>query len=126
MIMTPWMAKYGHAQADTVPTCHGKPATQVGTGGPDRMFGDDPPISAPVIVSKAGDDTIFGSHDSDYWSFTYNITACGWSGNDTFDGVFSYIDGGGGYDTATIEACPGTVVVNVEKVILRDCAGPDR
>lgn len=125
LAVSPWIAKY-NAQGSTVPTCNGHAATVIGTSGPDSLWLNEDADGGLVGVGKAGNDLIHGSHDEDYWNFSYNAEACGWADNDTFDGVFKFIDGGGGFDTATIEACPGTVIKNVEKVVLIPCDGPDR
>lgn len=63
-----------------VPKCDGKPATHVGTNGPNRIVGTAGP---DVIVAKGGKDTIKGRGGRD--------RICGGNGNDI-------IDAGGGND----------------------------
>lgn len=121
LVMTPWVAKQAHGA--TVPTCNSQPATYVGTVGADQIDQDD---HNPVAVGGKGNDTFRAPTDDEYWSYpSKKLTACGWAGNDTFYGTFDYIDGGGGYDVATVAAC-FTVVRNVEEVHLLSCNGPDR
>jgi hypothetical protein len=57
-----------------VPKCDGKPATHVGTNGPNRIIGTRGP---DVIVAKGGKDTIKGRGGHD--------RICGGNGNDTID-----------------------------------------
>jgi len=68
------------ASAQTVLTCAGKPATIIGTDGPDVLRGT---AGADVIVAKGGDDRIFAGGGND--------TICGNAGAD-------YIQGGAGAD----------------------------
>jgi hypothetical protein len=124
LVVMPWVAKYEHADAAAPTTCNGLPATVVGTNHADALSVNS--ADGLVAVGKAGNDTIYGPYDSDYWNFTYDAVACGWAGNDTFAGTFKFIDGGGGFDTATVEACSGTVIRNVEQVTLISCDGPNR
>ncbi len=63
-----------------VPTCAGKPATIIGTDGPDLLFGT---ARADVIVAKGGNDRIFARGGDD--------TICGNAGAD-------YVQGGNGAD----------------------------
>ena len=58
-----------------VPTCAGKPATIIGTDGPDLLFGT---ARADVIVAKGGDDRIFALGGDD--------TICGNAGADNIQG----------------------------------------
>jgi Ca2+-binding RTX toxin-like protein len=76
---------FSAASAAEPPTCFGKPATIVGTAGPDNLSGgpDD------VVVGLGGDDSLTGG------------TVCGGSGNDSIRGAWrasSSLDGGDGDD----------------------------
>lgn len=79
-------------------TCFGRPATVVGTDGPDVLTGTE---GADVIVGLGGDDTIYGLGGGD--------RICGGPGNDVIDGGRGndrvsggdgddVIEGGGGRD----------------------------
>lgn len=123
LVVTPWIAKY-NAQGASIPTCNGKPATYVGTAGADSIEMDD---SNAVAVGAKGNDAFRAPTDDEYWSYpSKDMTACGWAGNDSFYGTFRFIDGGGGFDIATVAACSGLVVKNVEVVKLISCEGPSR
>lgn len=63
------------AHADAAPTCFGKPATIIGTDGPDVIYGTNGP---DVIYAGGGDDTIYGLGGDDL--------ICGGAGNDTIYG----------------------------------------
>lgn len=63
------------AHADAVPTCFGKPATIIGTDGPDVIYGTSGP---DVIYGGGGDDIIYGLGGDDL--------ICGGAGNDTIYG----------------------------------------
>src|SRR4051794_26991686 len=60
---------------DPLPGCRGKPATIVGTDGPDAIVGTD---KRDVIQGGLGDDTIHGGLGSDL--------ICGGPGSDLVDG----------------------------------------
>jgi Ca2+-binding RTX toxin-like protein len=75
------------ASADSPPpTCFGRPATIVGTDGPDVITGTSGP---DVIVGLGGDDTIDGVSGGDF--------VCGGSGNDTVVHA-AFVHGGSGED----------------------------
>ena len=78
------------AAADTGPTCAGRRATIVGTGGNDSLTGT---AGNDVIVGFGGHDYIYGLSGSDY--------ICGNGGEDTIDGGSGAdrIWGGGGKDS---------------------------
>ncbi len=66
------------------PTCHGMPATIVGTNGRDILFGTEGP---DVIVGRAGADSIHGGGGDD--------TICAGSG------IYDFVRGGSGDDYVT-------------------------
>jgi Tol biopolymer transport system component len=80
---------FGRALGDAKPTCAGKPATIVGTGGDDVIAGTP---GSDVIVAGAGNDTIHGAAGND--------TVCGNTGNDQVfgNGGNDRIIGGAGND----------------------------
>jgi Ca2+-binding RTX toxin-like protein len=73
----------------TVPTCAGRLATKVGTGGPDSLEGTEGP---DVIVGLGGKDTIHGLGGNDF--------LCGGPGSDVIYGGLGNdrLIGGGGWD----------------------------
>jgi uncharacterized repeat protein (TIGR01451 family) len=74
------------------PTCHGLPATIVGTSGNDVLKGT---TGNDVIVGSGGNDRIIGNGGTD--------TICGGGGNDTLLGnkQRDWLDGGDGNDVIT-------------------------
>jgi hypothetical protein len=72
-----------------VPTCHGKPATCLGTPGHDLILGSE---EDDVIVAGEGDDAVHGDAGDD--------VICGGPGNDSLFGArgADLIDGGPGND----------------------------
>lgn len=82
------------AQAQAVPECLGRPATIVGTEGPDEIRGTP---ARDVIVSLGGRDVISGLTGYD--------EVCAGTGNDTVSGRGNFTAfGEAGADTLTIEA----------------------
>jgi Ca2+-binding RTX toxin-like protein len=101
---------FGRTLGDTTPTCAGKPATIVGTGGDDVITGTP---GSDVIVAGAGNDTIHGAAGNDticgntgndqVFGGHNNDTIIGAAGNDTLHGGTDtdHCNGGTGTDTAT-------------------------
>jgi Ca2+-binding RTX toxin-like protein len=92
----------GGARSQAAATCDGKPATIVGTEGPDTLSGTDGP---DVIAGLGGDDVLFGGGGDD--------SICGGAGEDRLfgeaggDRLFGddgrdIIAGGNGNDTADV------------------------
>ena len=96
-----------------VPTCFGRPATMIGTNGPDSFSGD--PYVTDVIVALGGNDFISGGRDyptgapdyicagpgADYISGSSGADhILGGDGNDEMEGSFGgdYMDGNVGDD----------------------------
>jgi Ca2+-binding RTX toxin-like protein len=91
------------------PTCFGRPATIVGSNGPDVIYGTN---LSDVIASLGGNDSVRARGGADF--------VCGGDGSDIiFDGYgHDSIDGGTGVDTAYL--CPDGLfdrLVSIEKVI---------
>lgn len=89
------------AEAGGGPTCHGKPATYVGTAGDDRVDDDAKLGRNPVLVLGGGDDRLrLGYGDSNI----RDLVICAGAGNDyitVYESVSasSYLlDGGSGSD----------------------------
>lgn len=91
------------AQA-AAPTCFGKRATIVGTGGSDTLKGT---ARADVIVGKGGQDLILGKGGSDL--------ICGGGGPDLIrgDGGNDKLNGGAGQDKIYYNTAPTGVTVNL-------------
>lgn len=88
------VAPLAPAEAQAVPECSGRPATIVGTEGPDEIRGTP---ARDVIVSLGGRDVITGLTEYD--------EACAGAGNDTVSGSDNFTAfGEAGADTLTIEA----------------------
>src|SRR5215211_4736919 len=83
---------------DPVPTCHGKPATVVGTPGDDNFGSDSQFSDGDVVVLLGGDDKAV--------DYSKNVTICGNGGKDKLMvsardiGENTLIDGGHGADEA--------------------------
>jgi Ca2+-binding RTX toxin-like protein len=92
------------AESEPVPTCHGKPATYVGTSGRDVVRDDKPnkPLGQnPVLVLRGGNDLVelSGSYGN-----LRHVTICAGPGRDRikiYEGALAktyLIDGGAGED----------------------------
>jgi Ca2+-binding RTX toxin-like protein len=68
-LATAWLV--APAEAAPVPTCHGRPATVVGTSGPDRLIGTAGPDvvvglgGRDIVRGRGGDDVLCGGGDAD-------------------------------------------------------------
>jgi Ca2+-binding RTX toxin-like protein len=88
------------AAGAATPSCFGRPATIVGTDGPDRLVGQSG--VADVIYAGGGDDTVEGGdfYEDDAVPGTAPDLLCGGPGNDHIDGGpgDDKINGGDGND----------------------------
>jgi hypothetical protein len=87
----------GSGAGDRTPTCHGKPATVVGTPGADRLYSEDGDFGdGDVVVLRAGRDHLADS--------ARNVTVCGNGDHDVIYGAGLHLgartllDGGSGDD----------------------------
>ena len=111
------------AHSSAPPSCFGKTATYVGTSGDDIIYAG---VENDVIYARGGNDTVY-VQDDDQATATY---LCLGDGNDTVRGAHFKINGGSGYDRATVNVCwaeyPDTSIgqpqiYKVESITLTQC-----
>lgn len=110
-------------------TCMGHKVDIMGTSGNDEFvanWGDDKNNDGwTVYAGGKGDDRLL-TNSVDSGTPTL-ILACGYAGNDYFEGGWNAIDGGSGIDTADIVDCwlgrdmPAYPVRNTERVAFSYC-----
>lgn len=105
------------AQA-AVPTCFGKPATIVGTAGPDTLLGED--TVSEVIYGGGGNDVISGGDF--YGSADHPDLLCGGPGDDRVQGSAGNdkVSGGSGHDFVSGELGADVLHGNLGNDTLRE------